>query len=36
MPFSMVARELNHKGLRTCSGTLFTGMNVEAMLRRNE
>jgi len=36
MPFPMVAQELNRKGLRTCSGTFFTGVNVEAMLRRNE
>lgn len=36
MPFPMVALELNRKGLRTCSGTLFTSMNVAAMLRRNE
>jgi hypothetical protein len=36
MAFPMVAQGLNRKDLRTCSGTLFTGMNVEAMLRRNE
>ena len=36
MPFSMVARELNRKGFRTCGGTFFTGVNVEAMLGRNE
>jgi hypothetical protein len=36
MSFSMVAQELNRKGFRTCSGTFFTGANVEAMLRRNE
>jgi DNA invertase Pin-like site-specific DNA recombinase len=36
MPFSMVARELNRKGFRSCSGTFFTGANVGAMLRPND
>jgi hypothetical protein len=36
MPIAMVAEELNRQGLRTCSGAPFTGVNVEAMLRRDE
>jgi hypothetical protein len=33
MSFAMAARGLNRKCLRTYGGTLFTGVNVEAMLR---
>lgn len=35
MSLHMVAEELNRRDLSTHSGALFTGVNLEAMLRRN-
>ena len=36
MTFAKVAEELNRRGMTTQSGGVFTGQNVQMVLRRNK